>query len=196
MKNNISWFRGWFIFFSPLLYFGFGIGKIVYFIHKNESLFNKEICKADTTLQSSEATTGVNNSYYSTKIKVGKMIALEFPIKVENDRLNNVEQDYLGEKWAYAHPELSNAGIGESPKEIERKAKIRVWWHPKSGIAYVISESKYEKYFPANEIIWRNLKWFIGFTIFPFYFFCRWIIEWIRVMIERRKIEKNMNINL
>ena len=99
--------------------------------------------------------------------------------------------DYLGEKWAYAHPELSHAGIGESTEEIKKKAQIRVWYHPKSGIAYVISEPKHEKKFPANEIIWRNLKWFIGFTFFPFYFFCRWIIEWRRVLIYAKNFKEN-----
>lgn len=190
MKNKISLFRGYFLLFSPLLFFSYKFEKKITFLIKNKEKFAKVACKADTVFMSSQTTTGLNYSHYTLSLKSKhKMVALKFPI--QKDRLNEEEEEYLIEKWRYAHPKESNGGIGETKEEIEKKAKIMVWYHPDFFIAYVISEKEYEDKFPAEVILNREIKWFIGFTIFPFYFFCRWIIEWLRVVYINRKIKKH-----
>lgn len=176
IKNNIAWFRGWFLFFTPLLYFSSGVFNNIYKV----IVLNKDFKVIETRVEIDNGVSDSAGNVYSYSTIIN---GIEVGLQTFDKK---VDEHLLTEKWAYAHPELSNAGIGETPEQIEEKAKIGVWYHPKSGIAYVISEAKYEKEFPASEIIWRNVKWFIGFTILPFYFFCRWIIEWIRVLWERR----------
>lgn len=178
-KNNIAWFRGWFLFFSPLLYFSTGIFNNIYKVIVLEK--EVKIIETNVDIDNSIMDSAGNVYSYATVIN-GVEIKLETFDK-------KIDKNILPFKWAYAHPEESNAGIGLTPEQIADSAKIKVWYHPKSSIAYVISEPKYEKEFPAKEIIWRNLKWFIGFTILPFYFFCRWIIEWIRVLYVKRKLK-------
>lgn len=192
-KNNISWFRGWFLIFSPLLFFSYNFEKRIMFLYTHHHKYIKAICKADSCgiPSGNDGNTATGYSLYSTSIIKNKVFVLEFAVTPQNDGLGKIEENYLIEKWAYAHSKESNVGMGESSEQIAEKAKIKVWYHPKSSTAYVILEPKYEMVFPANEIIWRNLKWFIGFTILPLYFFCRWMIEVIRVQIINRNKTKN-----
>ncbi len=178
--NNTSWYRGWFLCFCPFLYFSYGIFQNIYKVYFYEIEY--KIVTTNIAIDNSIADSAGDVYSYSTLIN-------QKEVQLETFK-SDVAENYLSNKWCYAHPELSNAGIGETSAEIAEKAKIKVWYHPKSSIAYVISEPKYEKEFPANEIIWRNLKWFFGFTIPPFYFFCRWIIEWLRVIWFKQKLRK------
>jgi hypothetical protein len=175
--NNISWFRGWFIFFSPLLYFSYGVFNIINMLHlyKNDYFIITTTVDIDNSISDS-----AGNSYSYSSIINKKEIYLEVFKK-------EVKENYLGDRWSYLHPEITNFGLELTPKQRMDSSLIKVWYHPKSDRAYVISEPKYEKEFPADEIIWTNLKWFIGFSILPFYFFVRWMIEWINVLFFKQK---------
>jgi hypothetical protein len=180
--NKISWFRGWFIFFSPLLYVSFGLFNIILMVNSENFYKITTIVSLNDTRSDSAGDVCSFSSIINHKV-----------VKLETLK-DEVMENYVGDRWAYAHPYETNYGLELTPKQRMDSSKIKVWYHPKSYIAYVISEPKYEKEFPADEIIWTNLKWFIGFSILPFYFFVRWMIEWVIVKLIRRKI-KNTDEN-
>ncbi len=167
-----------------MLYFSYGIYNKIHtlYFYKNDYFIITTTVDVNNTISDS-----AGESYSYSSIINKKEIYLEVFKK-------EVREIYLGDRWSYFHPDISNFGLDLTPKQRIDSSTIKVWYHPKSATAFVISEPKYEKKFYADEILRRYLLEFIIFTIFPFYFFVRWMIEWVIVKLIRRKI-KNTDEN-